>query len=191
MDDLADLIADRSDRDGPAAGAAYCRELLDDLPSFASRAHVLVHLGDCCEMAGDAEGAEDAFREAVADGGAAFPDACSHLAAWLIRAGRAAEAEPLLAEFRAARPQDPSVYEYVAEGYEEAGDLAAATRWFTSGVLRLERVPGVTDRQLYYLLIGRWRVRKAQGLDEDEYDELALELKDEVVADLRDGLGLD
>lgn len=183
MDELTDFIAERSRSLGPSAAAEFCRELLADLPPYASRAELLVQLAEHCELAGDQASAERAYRDAVADGEAIEPDARAFLTCWCIVHGDRAEGERLAVELLKSRPKNPDDYQIVAEGYEQIGDLAAAAKWLTAGVLRLESE--LSDGRLYYLLISRRRVRQAQGLDEDEYDALAMELRGEVVSRFR------
>jgi hypothetical protein len=172
-DELLDLIADIAYRRGPLAAVARCRELLANPPSFIDRTSLLIQLGENCELAHDAEGAESAYREAAAGGD---PEAGCFLAAWLVTNGHADEGRDLAASLIKNRDLTGDMYLTVGEALEEAGDWTLASRWFTAGLLRLE---DTDDAFVDILAVGRLRVRQRQGLDLDEYDEWALSTRAE------------
>jgi hypothetical protein len=149
-----------------------------------SAAMLLLVAGDYRAMAGEHEAALALFQRAVADGGACTPDARCSLLSGLLEIGRTDEAAALAAEIKAARLPDPDVYLHVGETYETRGDLAAATTWFTAGLVRFLHDDGVDDFSVEQLAVGRSRVRGAQGFPMDEYDELAEEMLE---ARLEDG----
>lgn len=101
------------------------------------------------------------------------PDPRCYLAGWLLDHGDEDAGRLLAAQIQAERPDDADVYEFVGEAFESIDDLAEATRWFTTGALRLL---SDEDSGLGYdearLLQGRRRVRLAQGFTEDDYDRL-------------------
>jgi hypothetical protein len=116
------------------------------------------------------------FERAVADGGECTPDARCSLLSGLLEVGRTDDAAALAAEIKAARLADPDVYHHVGETYETRGDLAAATTWFTAGLMRFLHDDEVDDFAVEMLARGRKRVREAQGFPMDDYDELAEEM---------------
>jgi hypothetical protein len=154
----------------------------------ASTAMLLVVAGDHLAMAGQHEAALERYQRAVADGGECTPDARCSLLAGLFEVGRGAEASALAAEIRAARLPDPWVYHHVGETYETRGDVAAATTWFTAGLLRFLHDDDVDDLAVESLAGARSRVRGAQGFPMDEYDELAEEMLEVRLDDLDDDL---
>jgi lipopolysaccharide biosynthesis regulator YciM len=138
-----------------------------------SAAQLLVIAGDFWALADDQDRALVVLRRAVTDGGECVPDVRCSLLTGLLRAGHQHEAAELEAELRAARLRSPLVYEYVGEAYEEHGDLATATRWLTTGLLRAIRDDDVPDHEVQLLMQSRSRVRAAQGLPPDDFDEAA------------------
>jgi hypothetical protein len=141
-----------------------------------STAMLLVVAGDYRAMAEQHEAALDLFQRAVADGGECTPDARCSLLSGLLEVGRNDDAAALAAEIKAARLPDPDVYHYIGETYEMRGDLAAATTWFTAGLVRFLHDDDVSDFAVETLAGSRSRVREAQGFPMDEYDELADEM---------------
>ena len=143
-----------------------------------STAMLLLVSGDYQAMAEQHEAALDLFRRAVADGGPCTPDARCSLLSGLLAVGRAEEAASLAAEIKSARLPDPDVYHHVGETYEDRGDLATATMWFTAGLVRFLNDDDVSDFAVETLAGSRSRVREAQGFPMDEYDELAEDLRE-------------
>jgi tetratricopeptide (TPR) repeat protein len=149
-----------------------------------SAAMLLVVAGDYLAMAGQHDAALVLFQRAVADGGECTPDARCSLLSGLLEVGREDDAAALAAEIKAARLPDPEVYHHVGNTYETRGDLAAATTWFTAGLVRFLHDDGVDDFAVEQLAVGRSRVREAQGFPMDEYDELAEEMHEAHYEDL-------
>jgi predicted Zn-dependent protease len=164
---------------GPAAAVAYCREVLDapKLPKGSTRAALLVHVGEYSQMAGDVEAAGEAFRAAVADGGHAAPDARCYLAGWQLEHGDSIEGQRLIAQMWEERPTDPDVYQFVGELAEGQDEFAAAAKWFTAGALRALEHDRTSSGPVALLLLARRRVRQVQGLPEDDYDEIAEQMR--------------
>lgn len=172
--ELDELVYATQRKSGPEAAAEVLRELLDEdqIPGGSSRAAMLVALGEQLESAGDLAGALSSTRLAVEDGGPVPPDARCYLHNVLLHAGEVDEAAVLADQLMKERSHDPFLYEFVGEGYELADDVAAATRWFTAGMLRCMRHDEVGAAGVMALMQARRRVREAQGFDEDNYDLL-------------------
>jgi hypothetical protein len=141
-----------------------------------STALLLLIAGDYQAMAGQHEAALVLFQRAVADGGECTPDARCSLLSGLLEVGRSEDAAVLAAEIKRDRLPDPDVYLHVGETYETRGDLAAATSWFTAGLVRFLHDDDVSDFAVETLAGSRSRVREAQGFPMDDYDELAEEM---------------
>lgn len=162
-------------RSGAPAAVDWLRARLNDatLPKGVTRAFILVELGEYLDMAGEHDAAGIEFRAAVSDQGAALPDARCYLAKWCLQHGDSAEGRRLIDEIWSERSKDPDVYVFVGEIYEERGELSAAIRWFTAGLLRSMRDVNVPESNVLLLLASRRRVRLAHGFTEDDYDEMA------------------
>lgn len=161
---------------GPGAAAAYCHELLTDsrLPAGMTRAHLLLQAGDYHQLAGEHDEAHTAYAAAVDDGGECLP---THVA--ISPAGYSITVTRMPAGCWPRRSKPNALTTLMCtssfgEAFESIDDLAEATRWFTTGALRLLRDE---DSGLGYdearLLQGRRRrVRLAQGFTGDDYDRL-------------------
>ena len=145
-----------------------------------SRALLLVRAGESWAAAGDTTRAVAAFRSAVEDGGDVAPDSRAYLAEALLRAGDHAEAEALLTTLRKERSRDAMLYVFLGEAMENAGDDSAALRWYTTGITRLENDDEVSDDDFDLLVVDRFGVRSRLGFEPDDYDELAMDLLDDV-----------
>lgn len=165
-------------RDGPAGAAAYVRGLLDgdQLPPGVSPALAHVEIGEHLNDAGDHAAAGQAYRAALSADGTVEPDARCYFIQWCLEHGDRAEGEQLLAQVRSERSTDPGLYLFVGEMYEHLGDLGSATRWLTAGAMRTLRSDEAPMEDVQDLLLARRRVRLAQGFDEDDYDELAIDM---------------
>jgi hypothetical protein len=109
------------------------------------RSEAFLRAGEQWLLADDPAAAENGFRLAIADGGPVFSDPRVPLTRALFLLGRSAEAQSLLDELKAERPQDPRICDLVAELLVEIGDLAGALDLATAGVeLCLQRRPGRT-----------------------------------------------
>lgn len=167
-------------RTGDHAGAA---ERMAELAAGAgpgcevSRAEALVRAGEQWQLADDHDRAVELFRQAIADGGPTFIDPRACLVVSLFELGRQVEARGLIAEIKADRPDDPKVYQWIAEALLDAGDLEGAHAWATEGVEMCRR-DGTADVDLNMLLRIRYRVRVDLGLAEDDYDRLLDTLAD-------------
>lgn len=144
---------------------------------------LLVAAGSQWEQAGDHARALECYRRAVALGETNhYQDPRVHLHAGLLEAGQLEEAAELERALRREPPAEAADFSFVAESYEEHGDLRTAARWYTIG---LDRVPD-DDGQL---AIGRFRVRRKAGLPLDGIDEESLEDFPEILQRLLDDLG--
>ena len=63
---------------------------------------------------------------------------------------------------------------------------SGAIKWLTAGALRSLRDDDQSLRDLQFILSARRRVRLAQGFDEDDYDVMALELRDRLYPEFGD-----
>jgi hypothetical protein len=99
----------------------------------------------------------------------------------LLDLGHTREAEQVSEELRRVRPAAPETYLLVGEAWEAVGDLDRATRWLTRGVLLAESQADPTAWAM--LLLGRLRVRGAVGFPPDDYDQMALDVLQDRLAD--------
>ena len=161
--------------------AEHCERCAGDLASGElGRAAWLSHAGECWELADELEQAKRCYEEALADGGPAWLDVRASLAAVLLDLDDEARANKLLEELRrdvAKGPVRGPVHEYVGERLEMHGRLEEALRWFTAGVVAADRPDAREDAKVGAVgtLNGRFRVRRALGLPQDRYDEMAEE----------------
>lgn len=142
-----------------------------------SRAEAYVRAGEQWMLADEPAIAVDAFRLAVADGGATFADPRASLARALLALGRRVEAEELIRGLEADSADgaaDPRTCDLVAELLAEQGDLPAAVRWATTGAAECLRRGDRAELRL--LLSLRYRIRNDLGMPEDDYDRLLDEL---------------
>jgi tetratricopeptide (TPR) repeat protein len=143
-----------------------------------NRAELLCTLAQFLGFDGEDDRALELYRWAVEDGGFAAPDTRLYLAGALLQAGERAEADALMEAARQHNPTEPTVYAYAGEQFEMLGDLAAASRWYSTGWTRCAEAEGASPTECTLLLTSRRRVRNAQGLLPDELDEIALEVLD-------------
>jgi hypothetical protein len=159
------------------------------------RSEAFLRAGEQWLLADDPAAAENGFRLAIADGGPVFVDPRVSLARALFMLGRSAEAQSLLDQLKAEKPQDPRLCDLVAELLVERSDLRSALDWATAGVeMCLQRsghAAGETEaaadgqhqadgaaeadgaaNELRLLLSLRYRIRNDLGLPEDGYDSL-------------------
>ncbi|MGY1601616.1 tetratricopeptide repeat protein [Geodermatophilus sp. SYSU D00815] len=126
------------------------------------------------DRAGDAAGALALHRRAAAAAGHVPPDTRVYLHAALLRAGETEEARHLADQLRRERPEDPDVYTFMVENFEQAGDLRQAHRWAELGAGLLESAAAegllADERSTELLLRSRRRVREALGFPPDELD---------------------
>ena len=137
-------------------------------------ADLLVAAANHLRWAGQERAALDTLREAVLAEGNAPPDTRCHLHAALLDAGCPGDADEVAHQLRRSRPTEGSVYLMTGENYEGAGDLDAALRWLTMGLVRVER-GSVLETGIDRLMLrnGRYRVRRALGLPPDDLDDEA------------------
>ncbi len=160
------------------------------------RSEAYLRAGEQWLLADDPAAAAQGFREALADGGPAFVDPRVPLARALFLMDRAPEAEALIRQIELEKPDDPRIFDLVAELLVDLSDLDGALRWATTGVgLCLGRLgagwysdetalpaglgrfsAGGDPTELRLLLTLRYRVRVDLGLPEDDYDRLLDEL---------------
>lgn len=187
-EDIFDEIEFQAARSGDHASAARrMAELADTYPrEYAiSRAEALTRSGEQWELAERPDEAAVMYRRAIEDGGETWLDARAFLVGPLLRMGNDAEARQIIAELRADEPQNPKVYEWVAEALFDAGDMATAADWATAGarhlIATIERSgrdvmdlvsPETEYIDLQDLLRIRYRARLDQGMPEDDLDAL-------------------
>lgn len=146
-----------------------------DPASEVNRAQLLTSVGAFLEYADRLADAVPVLEEAVADGGEVVPDARVYLATALLRLGEEERAGALFDAVRHDRPTDPLVYEIVGEAWEMRDELATAEHWFMTGWNRCLKDESADMANTLMLLVGRRRVRLAQGLGQDHFDEVAEE----------------
>jgi len=181
-------------RSGDHAAAA---ELMSQLAATATetsgmpRAEAYLRAGEQYLLADDPAAAAGGFRRAMVAGGPVFVDPRVPLARALFQLGRQAEAQALIRQLQAEGPQDPRVFDLVAELLVDRSDLPGALDWATAGVeMCLKRVgrgseanggtPAVPaqpprsddESELRLLLSLRYRIRNDLGLPEDTYDAM-------------------
>jgi predicted Zn-dependent protease len=178
-DEIPDLIAATSMREGPLAAVRLAEELLGAGPPADGdrQALLLQQVGDYRAIAGDLEGAEQAYREAIDTGGATEFDVRASLIDILLQGDRDGEARALAEEVRRGRTPSPSVHLLVGEAFEAHGHLDDAHAWLTRGVRRAEEAGEPADWDRFMLMQSRRRVREAIGLPQDEYDEAVEDLR--------------
>jgi hypothetical protein len=162
--------------------AEHCERCAADLPpGQPGRAAWLSHAGECWELADELVEAKRCYEEALADGGPAWLDVRASLAAVLLDLDDDARADMLLQELRRDLAKGSAtgsvrgpVHEYVGERLEMHGRLDDALRWFTAGVVAVDRPDAGEDAKADSVgcLNGRFRVRRALGLPHDRYDEM-------------------
>lgn len=141
--------------------------------SDVSSAEALVRAGEQWEMAEEPERAIELYRLAIADGGATWLDPRAYLAAALLRLGRDGEALGLIEKLRADHPDDPPLYQWIAEALFDSGDMTGAQTWATDGARCWLRTGGDEHgADLQALLRIRYRARVDLGLPEDDLDGL-------------------
>jgi len=161
------------------------------------RAEAFIRAGEQWLLADDPAAAADAFRLALADGGAASVDPRVPLARAYFQLGEPDQARRLIAALKAEGPAEPRACDLVAELLADYADLPGAMEWATAGVELCLRyadpapgseparapVPGRLaasvprqradeDTELRLLLRLRYRIRNDLGLPEDRYDEM-------------------
>lgn len=139
---------------------------------------LLTLAGERYQLGGDAETTERIWRRAAAERPTDGPDPRCLLTEHLLGQGRAEEASELDNEVRKSRPDDPFTYLWMGEAWEEHGDARRALGWFNRGLAYVDRHGGFDERDVEMLCLDRWRVRQAQGMEPDEYDEVAIAIRD-------------
>jgi hypothetical protein len=161
------------------------------------RSEAFLRAGEQWLLADEPAAAAQEFRQALADGGAAFVDPRVPLARALFMMDKTDEADALIEQIEQEKPDDPRLCDMVAELLVERSDLQGALRWATTGVgLCLGRLGAGWDpdaparppahpaqfsangdpTELRLLLSLRYRIRIDLGLPEDDYDRLLDEL---------------
>jgi hypothetical protein len=190
-DNLFDAIEFDAARGGDHLTAAQLMSRLAgtaDPDGGMSRAEAYLRAGEQWLLADDPAKAADAFRLAIADGGATFVDPRVPLARALYLLDEPEQAATLVAQLKAEGPRDPLVCDLVGELLLEQSDLPGALAWVTAGV-ELCLPGGVASvppsalapdvgAELRLLLSLRYRIRNDLSLPEDEYDQMIDELAD-------------
>ena len=161
------------------------------------RSEAFLRAGEQWLLADEPAAAAQGFRQALADGGPSFADPRVPLARALFMMDKADEAEGLIQQIEQEKPEDPRLFDLVAELLVERSDLRGALRWATTGVaLCLGRLGAGWDpnapaqpaarpadfsangdpTELRLLLSLRYRIRVDLGMAEDDYDRLLDEL---------------
>ena len=110
------------------------------------RSEAYVRAGEQWLLADEPAAAVSGFLRALEDGGPSSVDPRAPLARALFMLGQTADAESLIRQLAAERPQDARMCDLLAELLAERGDLPAALAWATAGVeLCLGRSPGPVD----------------------------------------------
>ena len=100
----------------------------DELP----RSEAYLRAGEQWLLADDPAAAAEGFREALADGGPAFVDPRVPLARALFLMDKVPEAEALIQQIEREKPDDPRIFDLVAELLVDRSDLQGALRWATT-----------------------------------------------------------
>jgi len=98
------------------------------------RSEALLRAGEQWLLADEPAAAAQEFRQALADGGAAFVDPRVPLARALFMMDKPDEADVLIEQIEQEKPDDPRLCDLVAELLVERSDLQGALRWATTGV---------------------------------------------------------
>jgi tetratricopeptide (TPR) repeat protein len=146
----------------------------------AERAQYLAEAAEYYAAAGADEQAEQAFRDAIADGGHVAGSVHGFYAEFLFARARQAEALESIEQARKLRPSDPDVFMVIGETLDEHGHHAQAAKWLTIGLVRyLGDLAEITaqdlelDEDASVLVSARRRARGHAGLPKDHLDELA------------------
>ncbi|MCK0112449.1 hypothetical protein MWU75_09895 [Ornithinimicrobium sp. F0845] len=127
--------------------------------------------------AGDAETAEQVLRRAIDLDDRGGVDPRCFLIELYLETGRDEEALALDNETRRSRPLHVVTYSVLGQLWSSR-DPRRALGWFNRGLDLAERT-GEDDSATYSLLcVGRYHVRRGQGQDLDEYDEIAVDTLD-------------
>lgn len=151
------------------------QQLAEDDP--ARRVQYLCEAAEYWHMSGADDRARELFERALVEDGHAAGDERVAYARFLLDVGDSARAHGLLDELWHSREVDGFGYHAAGELFEQdIGDLAAAMRWYTSGIVRLagpDAAEGIESDVWIELLMGaRRRVRRELGEPADEWDEL-------------------
>lgn len=125
--------------------------------------------------AGDFEKAESVLRQALAvyDGGGLDPRC--FLVDLMLEAGRVEEAMATDNELRKTRPSDLVAYMVMGNSWADH-DQRRAMGWVNRGLDLAERTGQQEESSYALLCVTRFHLRQDQGLDVDEYDEIALDV---------------
>jgi hypothetical protein len=173
--DTIEFDAAASGDHAAAASQMYDLAVTGTESAGMSRSEAFLRAGEQWMLADDPAEAIDAFRLALADGGAASADPRVPLARALFQLGREPEARAIVGELKAERPADPRTCDLVAELLVERGELVGALEWATAGVelcLAAGRQRDGQESELTLLLRLRYRIRVDLGLTEDAYDAM-------------------
>lgn len=140
---------------------------------------LLVLAGSQLRFAGDSQRAVDVLWQAHAQGERDGMDPRAVIVDMFLTEGDAVRAQEVSDQIRRSRPLAAMTYHYLAELWDEQGETTRALGWFMRGIMLDER-EGIPGDQLTMLCLGRWRIREREGFEPDEYDEIALDLQDEM-----------
>ncbi|MGB3186066.1 MAG: hypothetical protein WBG36_00745 [Ornithinimicrobium sp.] len=140
---------------------------------------LLVSAGSQLRFAGDLQRAQEVLWQAHAQGQRDGMDPRAVIVDMLLTQDDAVQAQDVSNEIRRSRPLAPMTYHYLAELWDEQGETTRALGWFMRGIMLIE-LEGMPDHQFTMLCVGRWRIREREGLEPDEYDEIALDFRDEM-----------
>lgn len=140
---------------------------------------LLVSAGSQFRFAGDAQRAQEVLWHAHELGQRDAMDPRAVIVDMLITEGDLVQAQDVSNQIRRSRPLAPMTYHYLAELWDEQGETSRALGWFMRGIMLIER-DGIADQHLKMLCLGRWRIRRREGHEPDEYDEIALDFQEDM-----------
>lgn len=159
------------------------REFAQQLVTWASDPHpdselspgrLLTYAGERLSMIGDHDAAEECLDQAVAaaDWGEGLDPRCFLISLYLDQ-DRTDEALDLDGTLRRSRPEDVQTYAFMGDLWWSADDPRRALGWLNRGLDHVERTASSGGGSEVMLCQTRWNIRKAQGHEPDEYDQVA------------------
>jgi len=180
FDDLEIAVSGGSAADHRAAAEhllALAKEAHPD--DEISTADLLVAAGGQLRFADDPERAIDVLWRAHECGGWDHLDPRAAIVDILLDQDDLAKAEEVSEQVRKSRPLETGTYLYLGELWGDRGETKRALGWLTRGIMLAER-EGLARHELSMLCMGRWRIRRREGQEPDEYDEVAMEFKQQL-----------
>ncbi|MGI8947522.1 MAG: hypothetical protein ACR2FV_06025 [Ornithinimicrobium sp.] len=144
-----------------------------------SAADLLVAAGGQFRFAEDPERAVDVLWRAYECGGWDHLDPRAAIVDILLDQDERVKAQEVSEQVRKSRPLDASTYLYLGELWDDRGETKRALGWFTRGIMLAEH-EGLAHHEASMLCMGRWRIRRREGQEPDEYDEVAMECQQQL-----------